>query len=77
MPAVGDIVELRRYWDGTAKDDGSVSCFHGKTECEVNTYEECARVQSTSWQQSLSYSNCWNNCPNGFDKTHLQLFRSV
>lgn len=69
MPALGDIVELRRYWDGTAKADGSVSCFHGDTECQVNTYEECARVQASSWQQSLAYSNCWNNCTQeGFPK---------
>jgi len=70
MPAVGDIVELRRYWDGTAKEDGSVECFHGDGECVVNTYEECARVQATSWQQSLAYSTCWNNCTKGFDKSH-------
>jgi hypothetical protein len=69
IPAVGDIVELRRYWDGTPKSDGSVKCFHGSTECEVNTFEECARTQAESWQQSLSYSNCWNNCSKeGFPK---------
>ena len=32
LPAVGEIVDVQRYVDGTANDDGSVWVFHGEAE---------------------------------------------
>ena len=60
VPAVGNIVELRRSMDGSPHDDGSVSCFHGASECRANTLGLCAQNQTDDWQQWLNYTVCLN-----------------
>lgn len=58
MPAVGEIVEYRRWMDATLHSGGEVTCFHGEQECQANTLQLCAQNQTDNWQQWLNYSVC-------------------
>jgi len=68
LPAVGDILRVERYLDGSAQDDGSVSVFHGSSELRSQTYEVCVQhiadsLTGDGFIQSLAWTACINgNC---------------
>ena len=64
-PAVGEILDVERYLDGTANPDGTTDTFHGRSEFLANKYEACVQHQSSSSPtgghlESLRYTSCVN-----------------
>lgn len=59
---IGSIVTLHRYWDGTALDNGNVTCFHGENECLANQLQNCVQNMTgeDNWQLWLNYTACIN-----------------
>ncbi len=56
---IGSIVDLHRWWDGTAEANGNVTCFHGEDECLANQLNQCVQNMTTSsWQHWLNYTAC-------------------
>ena len=65
LPAVGDILRVERYLDGSAHEDGSVSVFHGSSELRSQTYEVCVQhiadsLTGDGFLQSLAWTACIN-----------------
>mgnify|MGYP001166544709 CR=1 FL=1 len=65
LPAVGDILKVERYLDGSANEDGSVSVFHGSSELRSQTYEVCVQhiadsLTGDGFLQSLAWTACIN-----------------
>jgi hypothetical protein len=66
LGAVGDLIEVERYLDGTAEEDGSVWVFHGEREYLSQKQEVC--VQSLAEEQGEDghlASLEWTACVNG------------
>ena len=66
LPEVERITSVRRYLDGTAHDDGTVSVFHGAPELLSQKHEACVqdRVEQDGGDGHLA-SLRWTACVNG------------
>ena len=60
---LGSLINLYRYWDGTAEADGNVTCFHGPDECLANQLNACAQNMSNTWEKYINYTVCLNGSP--------------
>ncbi len=68
LPAVGEIIRIERYVDGSAHGDGSVTSFHGSREVSLQQNEVC--VQHLAAEQGdadggFIASLLWTACING------------
>lgn len=60
-----NIVRFQRYMDGTAHDNGNVTCFHGEQENRANTLQLCAKHFNSSVDVWLNYTVCINGLCTG------------
>ena len=66
LPAVGDIITVERYVDGSAKEDGSVSTFHGERELLSQKHEVCVQyLAEENGEDGFLASLQWTACVNG------------
>ena len=54
LPAIGEILSVERYLDGSAEDDGSVWVFHGDQEYLSQKREVCVQALVEVYREAAS-----------------------